>query len=44
MSKLWTSVAVLVVIAAALAFTAPGHRVLHTLGVTAACGSEGNCD
>ena len=43
MTKLWTSVAVLVVIAAGLAFTSPGHRVFHTLGFTAACSQDG-CD
>ena len=43
MSKLWTSLVVIAVITAGLAFTGPGHRVLQTLGVTAACGSN-DCD
>ena len=41
--KLRTAAVVLIVIAGGLAFTAPGHRVLHTLGFTAAC-DGGDCN
>ena len=43
MSKLWTATAVIVVIAAGLIFTSPGHRVLYTLGFSSACGGSDNC-
>jgi len=41
--KLWIAAAVLIVIAAGLAFTSPGHRMLYKLGFTAACGVSDNC-
>lgn len=44
MSKLWTPIVVLVVFAAGLAFTSPGHRVLYSLGFTAACTNDGYGD
>ena len=40
MKKIITALAVVVVAAACLAFTTPGHRVLNTLGFATAC--EGN--
>ena len=40
MPKLWTVLAVLIVIAAGIGFTAPGHRMLYKLGFTAACTSS----
>jgi len=40
--KLWTVAAVLIVVAAGLAFTSPGHRVLYKLGFAVACDSS--CD
>jgi len=43
MSKLWTTIVVIVVIAAGLAFTAPGHRLLYALGFTTACDSDNGC-
>ena len=43
MWKLCTALAALIVIAAGLAFTAPGHRALYGLGVTAACNSDDGC-
>jgi len=42
MPKLWTAIVVMIVIAAGLAFTAPGHHILYALGFTAAC-SDGGC-
>ena len=41
MSKLWTSLVVIAVITAGLAFTSPGHRMLYALGFTAACNGDG---
>ena len=44
MSKLWASLVVIAVLAAGVAFTSPGHRVLYRLGFATACGSDGGCD